>query len=327
MNDTLLSKDGVRTYNTGNSYEWWYFDGQLEDGTAFQIHYQAPANCYYTPEPSVMIHLRRPDGTILAREAFCALPLYSSMQNKCDVKIDKSTLIGDLVKYEVNLFCDDITANLIYESEGQPVDGPDYAGVEPYLGWFLSIPYGKVSGTLIYDNQTFNITGGGYHDHNWGVGDLGETTRDWYWGRVCLDELTIVFTELRTGESDTHTTLIVLQDGKTIINTLKDGNTVNASLSDSEFYYSSRNVKEPGRLLVNWSYEDKNYSLAFTSPKKIQETYEFSRLSGLSRTCHGAPDYNPSYMSFLSDAELTIQTASSEPAKTGVGIYEHRTFK
>lgn len=36
--------DAVRIpLNKESSYEWWYFDGQSDDGTAFQLHFQCPA--------------------------------------------------------------------------------------------------------------------------------------------------------------------------------------------------------------------------------------------------------------------------------------------
>jgi predicted secreted hydrolase len=37
-----------------------------------------------------------------------------------------------------------------------------------YFAWLAAVPEGKISGTISTDKVTREVTGSGYHDHNWG---------------------------------------------------------------------------------------------------------------------------------------------------------------
>lgn len=324
---TGQAQDGMRIRPGKSTYEWWYFDGQSDDGTAFQFHYQAPAADYHDPRPSVMIHLRRPDGSIAATDAFA--DGWRASTDSCDVTIGDSTLSGDLRSYRLHIVAGDLAADLTYTSEypsWAPPPGTQDGDGAVNLFWLVAVPYGTFTGTLTYDGKTVPVRGGGYHDHNWGQGDLGTAVEHWYWGRVGLGDYSLVFTGVQPRQGAQTTRFILHKGGQLIASPTDEG--FAASVEPSEMYQSSRGKDQPGRLEVSWSRRggSDRAQLTLTNPRRVQETYEFSRLSGASRNEPSAGSRSPSYMSFLADAELSLHLDGQDENHTGKGIYEHRTF-
>ncbi|MGQ6073283.1 hypothetical protein ACUNGP_25885 [Serratia sp. IR-2025] len=98
------------------------------------------------------------------------------------------------------------------------------------------------------------------------------------------------------------------------------------SVTPSELYKNSAGKYQPGVLQVSWEKGDNKFSLKFENPKRIQETYEYSRLSGRDRDNVQSDQKTPSYMSFLSDVSLDITYNNNSEHLNGVGLYEHRKF-
>ncbi len=59
------------------------------------------------------------------------------------------------------------------------------------------MPEGAVTGTLTADGATRQVTGSGYHDHNWGDVSPAKVFDNWWWGRGRTGEHTIIASEIR----------------------------------------------------------------------------------------------------------------------------------
>lgn len=118
--------DAVRIpLNKESSYEWWYFDGQSDDGTAFQLHFQCPAKSYINSKACVQIRIRKPNGMIISEELFVDDGDFYADENSCNVKIGKSTLHGGPSTYEIYITTGSLSAKLTYENHCQSLSGPD----------------------------------------------------------------------------------------------------------------------------------------------------------------------------------------------------------
>ena len=62
-----------------------------------------------------------------------------------------------------------------------PDDGSNPEG--PYFRWVCAVPNGSLSGTVTLDSVTHEVTGSGYHDHNWGNVPMSVLVKDWHWAR------------------------------------------------------------------------------------------------------------------------------------------------
>ena len=49
--------------------------------------------------------------------------------------------------------------------------------------WAVALPRADVTGTLIINNETMNVTGTGYHDHNCDVTPKSFLRFGWFWGK------------------------------------------------------------------------------------------------------------------------------------------------
>lgn len=106
---------------------------------------------------------------------------------------------------------------------------------------------------------------------------------EWYWGRVSINDYTIVFANLRPKNTNFPVFLFLLKNGKLIEEHLSFSKDATVSVTPSELYKNSAGKYQPGVLQVSWEKGDNKFSLKFENPKRIQETYEYSRLSGRDR--------------------------------------------
>lgn len=149
---------------------------------------------------------------------------------------------------------------------------------------------------------------------------------EWYWGRVSINDYTIVFANLRPKNTNFPVFLFLLKNGKLIEEHPSFSKDATVSVTPSELYKNSAGKYQPGVLQVSWEKGDNKFSLKFENPKRIQETYEYSRLSGRDRDNVQSDQKTPSYMSFLSDVSLDITYNNNSEHLNGVGLYEHRKF-
>lgn len=180
-------------------FEWWYFDGILDNGTKFVIIWgiNQPSNI-----PYIAINFYLPNGESIV-ESLTFSPLeYSSSSEKCDVTMGKNILSGDLKKYSMSVKSEKIKLNLTFESITQPwrvEDNQHYFRNGTYYAWIVAQPSAKIKGNIDIDGKTIDVSGLGYHDHNWSNmshNDLGNILGYRYWGRVINNDYTVIFNKV-----------------------------------------------------------------------------------------------------------------------------------
>ena len=185
-------EDGMRTSGERGSYEWWYFDSHLEDGSSLVI-------TFYTkwilqpkgPEaPMVIVNLDRP-GKPTQQVTIHATPAqFSASKERCDVRVKDCSFRGDLHTYQIKVVDDALTidAELVGQVPSwRPATGFTYFGArdEHTFAWMPAVPQGRVTVTLTEkDSSPQTLTGIGYHDHNWGDVVMSKLLNHWYWGRA-----------------------------------------------------------------------------------------------------------------------------------------------
>ncbi len=202
-----LWEDGFRTDIGRGFFEWWYFDAHLDDGSTVVIVYMTKSIMEYKGplKPGLMMTITRPDGVKLAESPKYSSDLFSASKESCDVKIGPNWVQGDLHTYQLHAEAEGMDADLTFSGivpPWRPRDGKAFFGdYDHYFGWVAPIPHGSVSGTLTYDGKTHNVTGAGYHDHNWGNLALPSVQDHWYWGRAQFDDFTVLFVEQTTSKT------------------------------------------------------------------------------------------------------------------------------
>jgi hypothetical protein len=220
-------EDGMRTSGGRGSYEWWYFDSHLSDGSSLVI-------TFYTkwllkpqgPEaPMVQVDLDRPGKP--PRQLFIhATPeQFSASKERCDVRLKGCYFRGDLHTYQIKVVDDNLTIEA--ELVGQVPSWRQETGFtlfgaqdEHTFAWLPTVPQGKVTVTLTEkDSAPQFLSGIGYHDHNWGDVVMSKLLNHWYWGRAQAGPYSVIaaylYAEKAYGQAELPQ-IMIAKDGKVV---------------------------------------------------------------------------------------------------------------
>jgi hypothetical protein len=186
------------------AFEHWYFDAHLDDGhivVGFLQHRELVSR-----KPGVELHVYAPDGT--RREVIRQYPpsAVAASRDRCSISIGPNYATaefpdGGLPIHRLHLAEEDLEFDLTFHSEvpgWMPGHGRTAYGDTEYFAWAVGAPRARVSGTVRIGDTTLDATGRGYHDHNWGIGDMKRIIDRWYWGRLYAGDLTLVYAAVLT---------------------------------------------------------------------------------------------------------------------------------
>jgi hypothetical protein len=185
-------EDGMRTSGGPGSYEWWYFDSHLEDGSSLVITFYT--KWMLKPQgplaPMVTVNLDRPGQPTRHLMVHATPEQFQASKDRCDVGVKDCFFRGDLHTYQIKVVGDDLTVDV--ELVGQvpswrPATGVTYFGAndEHTFAWMPAVPQGRATVTLTEKNApSQTLAGIGYHDHNWGDVVMSKLINHWYWGRA-----------------------------------------------------------------------------------------------------------------------------------------------
>ena len=197
--DVAPWEDGARTTGARGTYEWWYFDSHLDDGSKLVIVFLTKALVAVGRPltPLVQVFLDRADGTHFEKEVRFPAAAYHAATDGCDVQIGANRFAGDLQTYRIHVALDGVVCDVTLTGTvpawrpetGYLLFGP--AG-EHYFAWLPAVPQGTVTATITLAGQTEQRTGSGYHDHNWGNRGIADLVHDWYWARGQIGPYTLI---------------------------------------------------------------------------------------------------------------------------------------
>jgi len=192
-------EDGRRTPKSADTFEWWYFDGLLDDGTVVVVWFGD--NWFYGSHNRAVTIELTPPGKPTRRVMRTFEELGSFSSDSADIKIGPHQFKGDLDTYFIHVDpaqtggvgCDLTLRRRV--ASYRPATGYIEAGKQ-FFAWLVPVPEGAVTGTLTVDGVTRQVTGSGYHDHNWGNISPAKLFDNWWWGRGRSGEHTIIASEI-----------------------------------------------------------------------------------------------------------------------------------
>jgi hypothetical protein len=270
-------EDGMRTTGGPDSYEWWYFDAHLDDGTSLVITFCT--KWVFRPKgplaPLIIVDLNTPGQPAKNLRITAKPEEFSASKEKCDVKIKDNYFRGDLHKYQIRVADQGLSIDI--ELVGQVAawrhgTGHTYFGEhnDHLFGWLPSVPQGKVVATITEkDFKPRNLTGIGYHDHNWGDVAMSKLVNHWYWGRGQAGPYSLITSYLYAEKAYEQAELPVFmlaKDGKLVAD---DSSKVKLHLEDE---FTDENSKKPvaNRVIFEYKEDDQNlYRVAFQRSETI----------------------------------------------------------
>ena len=194
-----VHEDGRRTPISSDYFEWWYFDGLLDDGTVVVVWF-GDNWLYGSHKRAVNIELTPPGKpTRRIMRTFDDPGAFASDQ--ANVQIGPHSFKGNLQTYAIHVDAAetggvgcDLTLRRRVASY-RPATGYIKAG-DRFFAWLVAVPEGAVTGTLTADGATRQVTGSGYHDHNWGNVSPADLFDNWWWGRGRSGDHTIIASDI-----------------------------------------------------------------------------------------------------------------------------------
>jgi hypothetical protein len=305
-----LWEDGLRTDPGPGSYEWWYFDAHLDDGSSLVIMFNTknPMAPDRPADPNVSVQLNRPGAGPLAFALHASAEQFYGSKEGCDVRVADNWFRGDLHYYEIHVAHEGTTIDVQLTAQVRPWRkgaGRVYFGEndEHFFAWLASVPQGTVSVQLDNGGRTELLTGIGYHDHNWGDVAMPKLMNHWYWGRAQAGPYSIIASystaERKYGAAEIPTFL--LTKGETIV--ADDAEKVRFHLED--VHIDEHSGKPVGDVVV-YDYDDgqDRYRVSFHRAKTIMDRKLVDEISGLKHVLARLKGFDGAYLRFTGTVQL-----------------------
>jgi hypothetical protein len=303
-------EDGQRTDPARGSYEWWYFDAHLEDGSVLVIVFYTknPLTPDHPLKPFVTVHLDRPGAETVSFENHSPTAQFSASTDHCDVRIGNNVFRGDLRHYEIHVAHDDLLIDVDLTGH-VPSWRPDTGYLlfgehdEHFFAWLPSVPQGTVSVDITTGASTETLTGVGYHDHNWGDVAMNKLINYWYWGRAQAGPYSIIASYITAEHTydDTEVPVFLLAKGDTIV--ADDASKVHCSLQDE---HVDKQSGKPVAEVVAYEYEsdDDLYRVSFRREQTIVDRQLVDEVTGLKHLLARLARFDGSYLRFTGDVQF-----------------------
>ncbi|MHA1908560.1 MAG: lipocalin-like domain-containing protein [Candidatus Thorarchaeota archaeon] len=204
-----------------NQFEWWYFDAHLEGGYTLVAFFYAAI-----PNPgldqgkiAVELTLLRPDGRKTQKVIKYKKPDFYASTERPEVKIGENYMKAEfpddgLPVYEIYLEDEDLTFHLTYKAQvkgWKPGTGYSHFADMGHFAWVVPFPRASVTGTVRDGDKTMEVSGVGYHDHNWLNFSFQSIIEYWMWGRVYSENFTVSYAYIQCNEKvDNHVVKVLM---------------------------------------------------------------------------------------------------------------------
>ncbi|MDQ6662038.1 MAG: hydroxyneurosporene dehydrogenase [Chloroflexota bacterium] len=281
-------EDGMRTDGGKGTYEWWYFDAYLNDGSKLAITFRTKPiiDVGKALDPWIDLNLERADGTSMVRHLHIEPHQFAASQKTCDVTMASNTFKGDLHTYSIHVESEEMVVDAFVTgttSAWRPETGCLFFGEreEYYFAWLPSVPQGDAHVSIaLSGGEPRHYTGIGYHDHNWGNISMLKLMHDWYWARGTIANYTLIasyITAERRYGSKNFPVFMLARDGKVIAD---DATKVRFSTRDVAM---EPDTGKPVANQVIYEYIDgtERYVLTFTREKDLLHYKFIEELHGI----------------------------------------------
>lgn len=337
---TARWEDGRRTSGGTGSYEWWYTDAEFSGGinvvvilySKYFFDVSGPAR------PTATIQVNFPDDrSYLGKLAEPMFTRIDAAQDRADVKIQSSSLedIGN-GQYKVAFKAKDEktgveleysaimtstlpawrpeTGHLMFEKSARLPFFPQKKG---FFAWFVAQPEATVQASLKVGDDVYDLSGTGYHDHNWGNTSMSKVINHWYWGRATIGPYNVVTADVISEKVYGYKRLplmMIAKEGKILIdgsaspNVVREGgfkHETTGKFMDNIVRYSVEGADSDTVYTVEWQ-RDRDIVTAF-----IIEALDNFVLKTLVRITGGADD---TYVRTIGDVKLTVEASDGSTA-------------
>jgi len=324
--DDALHMDGK------GMYEWWYFDAHFDNGYTLVVFFHASnPNPGLAGKTGMEIILLRPDGVRTQKFIPYKKSQFTAAQDKPEVTIGRNTLRvvqinGELPVYRIDVEEAGLGCQLVYHAEvngWKPGTGLSHFGNLGFFGWVIPFARASVEGTITDGDNTFQVKGIGYHDHNWLNFPFQSIIQYWMWGRVYSENFTAAYAYIQCNEKvDDHVVkVLMLADGKDVV--LSTGE---FDFFKDDFEYNSKAKYAFPRQITILAHDKLKTTLRMNRILEAQDMLENFNpaLRLLAKRVLGI---QPGYFRLESDFELEVTRDGRSVKENGRTLHEIVLFK
>lgn len=307
-------EDGYRTDGAKNTFEWWYFDSHLNDGTGLVIMFYSKTvfDAKGPLKPMVSFELTTPDGKKIEEAVYAPVEEFSSSKETCDVRVGACTFRGNLKEYEIHFEKDDIVADVKLTgniSAWRQGNSYNYFGddEELYFSWLPSVPEGVVEAEITIGGVKKTYTGTGYHDHNWGNVNMAEIIHHWYWGRAKVGKYNMITAHTICEKAYGHVPLITFmmaEDNEIVVG--DDHMYEHVTFTKEDEYIDDYTGKPvANKITFDYNDEEKHYRVTYERENDIARHKMIDSLEGIAKKLASLIRFDGAYMRFT--GKVTVE--------------------
>jgi hypothetical protein len=310
-------EDGARTDGSAGTYEWWYFDAHLDDGTKLVVVFFTKnfTDIKKPLTPMIRIDLDLPDGTSYNKIGEWGQEEFSASRDHCNVRIGDNSFTGDLHTYKIVARVEDIAVEVSLTGEvaaWRPLTGHWYFGPqdEHEFNWLPAVPQGKVDATYRVGGQAHAASGVGYHDHNWGNAPINSLINHWYWARGQAGPYTAVASYITAEEKYGNAELPVFLLAKSGDIVADDATKVTFEELGT---YTDTNTGKPVANVTRYTYTngDDTYVVTFTRHRDLAVNKLIDELHGPKKVAAKLIRFDGAYLRFTGELRIEHRHADT----------------
>jgi CrtC N-terminal lipocalin domain len=303
-------EDGARTDNRRGTYEWWYFDAHLDDGSSLVVVFMnkdlASPNDPLTP--TIRIDLDLADGRSFQKLATYAPESWEASAGGADVRIGGNRFTGDLHTYRIQARVEEIEIDVTLVGQvraWRPQTGYLLYGADRdrEFAWLPSVPQGAVAATYRIGDEAHETTGVGYHDHNWGNVSLAKIVHDWYWARGQAGPYSVIASLVTAHERYGYAELpifMLARDGEVVAD---DSRRVRFEALD---IYTDESTGKPVATATRYTYADggERWIVTFTRDRDLAKSRMIDDIHGPKRVLAQLARFDGAYLRFAGTLDI-----------------------
>jgi hypothetical protein len=303
-------EDGARTDDRPGTYEWWYFDAHLKDGTKLVVVFMDKdlATPQRPLEPMIRLNLDLADGRSFEKFVTFDPATWSSAKDHADVRIGQNRFTGDLHTYRITAAVDEIAVDITLQGEvpaWRPETGYMLFGEDRTreFAWLPSVPQGRVTATYSIGGERHQTTGVGYHDHNWGNIGLMEIIHDWYWARGQAGPYSVIASYITAVEKYDYATIPIFM-------LAKDGALIGDDPSQLRFEalgpFTDSVTRKPVANITRYTYgtDEERYVVTFARHRDLSRNRMIEGLHGVKRAAAELARFDGAYLRFSGEVRV-----------------------
>lgn len=338
-------EDGRRTKDGTGEFEWWYFDGIMDDGTKIVVNFNAHMDDIMrtTVEQNVpgglgkgkdlrflRVRITMPDGKDYQDFQIFGASETTFSTEKCDVHFGESVFAGDLKEYTIRVTpVHGVGVDLKLRSQSQPWrPGAGYFAFgeqdEYYFTWLCAVPKGEVSGTITCGGQTIQIHGGGYHDHQWANIDHMKLWNNWLWARHNFGDYNLLVFDFISAAAYGYKRypLVFLEnnDGEIVFENFDHDNVKCEILEEYVQKGTEKTYPKVSRYTIH--NEGKTLRYLLTAEEEIEISNPYAASTPAMREHYDSLGLRPSYARYVADGKLEFEDGAEKIERDGKLLYE-----